>query len=134
MVRLIARFLFTVSLCSLISCSEDQFRSKPISVGRSVTVTGLASFYSDALQGRKTASGEHYNREAFTAAHRAFPFGTLVRIVNQRNGKSIVVRINDRGPYVDGRIIDLSWRAAHSLDMIADGVVPVLLELIAPTR
>lgn len=134
MVQLIARIVFIVSFCGLISCSEERFRSKPINVGRAVTVTGLASFYSDALQGRKTASGERYNREAFTAAHRTYPFGTLIRIVNQRNGKSIVVRINDRGPYVDGRIIDLSWRAAHSLDMIADGVVPVLLELIAPSR
>lgn len=105
-----------------------------MNVGRTVSVTGLASFYSDALQGRQTASGERYNREAFTAAHRTYPFGTLLKIVNQRNGKSIVVRINDRGPYVEGRIIDLSWRAAHSLDMIADGVVPVLLELIAPPR
>ena len=134
MIRLIARIVFIISFCSLISCSEEQFRSKPMNVGRAATVTGFASFYSDALQGRKTASGERYNREAFTAAHRTYPFGTLIRIVNQRNGKSIVVRINDRGPYVDGRIIDLSWRAAQALDMIADGVVPVLLELIAPAR
>ena len=124
-------FLLIVALYGLASCGEDRHRYRPSSLPeRPNTVSGFASYYSDALHGRQTANGERYNREAFTAAHRTLPFGTLIQVTNKRNGKSIVVRINDRGPYVDGRVIDLSWRAAQSLGMVNEGVVPVNLETV----
>jgi rare lipoprotein A len=88
---------------------------------------GLASWYGGKHHGGPTASGERFNKRAMTAAHRKFPFGTRVRVTNLKNGKSVVVRINDRGPY--GRaIIDVSEAAAEKLDMIRAGVVPVKLE------
>lgn len=93
---------------------------------------GLASYYSDTLHGRLTASGERYDREALTAAHPTLPFGTVVRVTNLKNGKSIEVRINDRGPFVAKRVIDLSFRAAHAISMIKRGTVLVQLEVIRP--
>lgn len=92
--------------------------------------TGRASWYSDALHGRSTASGEPYDREALTAAHRELPFGTRVRVTRANDRRSVVVRINDRGPFVAGRVIDLSRRAAEELDMIEDGVVDVELVIV----
>ena len=91
---------------------------------------GLASWYGKDFHGRKTASGEVYNMYAFTAAHKSIPLGTYVRVKNLKNGKTVVVKINDRGPYVPGRIIDLSYAAAKSLDMIKDGVVPVEITVL----
>lgn len=91
---------------------------------------GLASYYSDEFHGRVTASGEIYNREDYTAAHRTLPFGTYVRVINMKNKLTVIVRINDRGPFVEGRIIDLSYAAAQKLDMIRDGVVPVVIEIM----
>jgi len=92
---------------------------------------GKAVYYSSAYQGRKTASGEVYDEEALTAAHRTLAFGTVVRVTNLGNGKSVVVRINDRGPFgkKKERIIDLSLAAAREIDMVKAGVVPVLLEI-----
>jgi peptidoglycan lytic transglycosylase len=90
-------------------------------------VRGYASWYGEA---QMTASGERFNKHAMTAAHRSLPMGTHVRVTNTRNGKSVVVRINDRGPYGKGRIIDLSEAAAKELDMIDAGVAPVTLEVI----
>jgi rare lipoprotein A len=92
---------------------------------------GLASYYADSYDGRKTASGERFDIAAFTAAHRTLPFGTRVRVTNQDNGKSVVVRITDRGPFVKGRVIDLSPAAAKKIDMIHAGVVPVKLEVLS---
>jgi rare lipoprotein A len=90
--------------------------------------TGYASWYGEA---QMTASGERFDRHALTAAHRSLPLGTHVRVTNQKNGKSVVVRINDRGPYGGhGRIIDLSEAAARRLDMIDAGVVPIVLEVV----
>jgi rare lipoprotein A len=92
------------------------------------TQRGLASWYGEAQQ---TASGERFDRRALTAAHRTLRFGTRVRVTNQRNGRSVVVRINDRGPFGGhGRIIDLSEAAARVLQMIDAGVVPVVLEVL----
>lgn len=84
--------------------------------------TGMASFY---WHGQKTASGERFNPSAMTAAHRTRPFGQYVRVTNLRNGRSVVVRINDRGPFVRGRVIDLSRAAAVAIGMTGAGVVPV---------
>ena len=88
---------------------------------------GQASFYADRYHGRRTASGERYDRGALTAAHRTLPFGTRVRVTHQGNGRETVVRINDRGPFVRGRVIDLSRRAAEELDMMRSGTAPVRL-------
>jgi len=86
---------------------------------------GKASWYGNQFHGRTTASGEVFDQEAMTAAHRKLPFGTIVRVRNLCNDKTVVVRINDRGPFIRGRIIDLSKGAARRIGMIRDGVVPV---------
>jgi rare lipoprotein A len=94
--------------------------------------TGLASWYGDAHHGRRTASGDTYDQEALTAAHRSLPFGTIVRVTNAKNGRTVEVRINDRGPMIKGRIVDLSRAAARRLGALSDGVVPVRLLVISP--
>ncbi len=97
--------------------------------GRFVQV-GVASWYGPGFHGRKTASGEVFNMHAFTAAHRSLPFGTLVRVTYLKTGKSVVVRINDRGPWKRGRIIDLSYAAARAIGLLRDGTGRVRLEVI----
>jgi rare lipoprotein A len=91
--------------------------------------TGLASFYGAAQDGNKTANGDTFNPRSYTAAHHTLAFGTVVRVTNTGNGRSVKVSINDRGPNIKGRIIDLSAAAARALDMQKDGVVPVRLEV-----
>ncbi len=91
---------------------------------------GIASWYGKKFHGRKTSNGEIYNMYTFTAAHKKIPFGTIVKVTNINNGKSVKVRINDRGPYKKGRIIDLSYKAAKEIDMVNDGVVDVKLEIM----
>ncbi len=86
---------------------------------------GAASWYGPGFHGRKTASGERFNAGDFTAAHRTLPFGTRVRVMNRANGRSVVVRINDRGPYAHGRVIDLSRASAKALGV--NGVAQVAL-------
>ncbi len=93
--------------------------------------TGLASWYGHPYHGRAAANGEIYDMEKFTAAHRTLPFGTVVRVTNLGNGKSVDVRIIDRGPFVAGRIIDLSHAAAKTIEMIGPGVAQVRLDIIA---
>jgi len=90
----------------------------------------MATYYGDEFQGKKTASGEIYNQWEFTCAHKKLPFGTMLRVTNLKNKKSVVVRVNDRGPWVKGRILDLSYAAAKEMAMIADGVVKVKIEII----
>lgn len=87
--------------------------------------TGLASYYADRFHGRTTASGERYDRHVFTAAHRHYAFGTRVRVTRVDNGRAVEVRINDRGPFVKGRVIDLSYAAARKIGMLQDGVIAV---------
>ncbi len=91
---------------------------------------GYASWYGEKFHGRSTASGEIFDMNAYTAAHRSLPFGTRVRVTNEDNGRSVLVRINDRGPWVEGRIIDLSYAAAKQLGMLEAGVVRVRLEVL----
>ncbi len=96
---------------------------------------GIASWYGDKEHGRKTASGERFNKYAHTAAHRTLPMGTIVRVVNLENGRDTLVKINDRGPFVSGRIIDLSYASAKDLGMIEKGTAMVKLEVISiPTH
>nr|WP_319021332.1 septal ring lytic transglycosylase RlpA family protein [Pseudomonas sp. FME51] len=92
--------------------------------------SGQASFYADRYQNRKTASGEPYKAGQNTAAHRTLPFGSQVRVTNVRNGKSVVVRINDRGPFVRGRVIDLSRSAFASIGDTSAGLLSVRIEVI----
>jgi len=91
---------------------------------------GEASYYAHRYHGRTTANGEIYDENKMTAAHKTLPFGTTVRVTNLANGKKVVVRINDRGPFIKGRIIDLSYKAAGELDYISRGVVKVRVEIL----
>jgi len=92
---------------------------------------GLASYYGESLRGQRTASGERFDPDAFTAAHRSLAFGTCMRVENARNGRSVRVRVNDRGPFVKGRIVDVSQAAARALDFLREGVARVRLFLCA---
>ncbi len=89
---------------------------------------GLASYYGRRFQGRRTASGQRYDAEAFTCAHRSLPFGTRLRITDLESGRSVVVTVNDRGPAVRGRVVDVSLAAARALDLVKRGVTRVRLE------
>lgn len=93
---------------------------------------GKASFYSKRMQGRKMSSGLRYHNDSLYCAHKKHPFGTLLKVVNKRNGKSVIVKVTDRGPFGRGRVVDLSWRAAKELDMIATGVVDVEVSVYKP--
>ncbi len=97
------------------------------SCGHKITETGKASFYADKFQGRHTANGEVFSQSKITAAHKTLPFGTKVKVKNLTNGKTVKVRINDRGPFVSGRIIDLSKKAAKKIDMVDAGVAKVVI-------
>jgi rare lipoprotein A len=118
MSRRSAILLYAVVGLALVGCRE------PTSVEE-----GLASFYADSFHGSKTASGEIYNKRAMTAAHRTLAFDTRVEVTNLENGRSVRVRINDRGPHVEGRIIDLSAAAARKLRMTETGTARVRLEI-----
>ena len=93
-----------------------------------ITQTGKASYYADKFNGRRTANGEIFRQRKKTAASKTLPFGTIVKVKNLSNGKTVKVRINDRGPFVEGRIIDLSKKAAKKIDMIRAGVQPVQIK------
>ena len=99
-----------------------------------IRLSGWASWYGPGFHGNRSASGEIYNQNALTAAHRSLPFGTKVRVINTRTGSSVVVRINDRGPYIGGRIIDLSAAAARIVGVMKTGVAPVRVEVLSNQR
>ncbi len=98
---------------------------------RTQSLQGTASYYGGRFHGRKTASGERFNQNAMTAAHKTLPLGTKVRVTNLRNGETVDVKINDRGPYIKGRIIDLSKGAARRLGMLHSGTAKVRLEVVS---
>ncbi|BCR04244.1 hypothetical protein DESUT3_13130 [Desulfuromonas versatilis] len=121
--------LFALTLCGLLASGCGLVvapKEEPSAPG----AVGLASYYHDKFQGRRTASGERLDQNALTAAHRSYPFGTRVRVQNLENGKSVDVRINDRGPFVSGRIIDLTRRAAKAIGMLQQGVARVRLHVL----
>lgn len=91
---------------------------------------GMASYYGPGFHGRRAADGSIYNMYQFTCAHKKLPFGTRLKVTNKKNGKSIVVTVTDRGPYVKGRIVDLSVAAAKEIDMLRSGVAPVTIEVL----
>ncbi len=119
----------------LSACGHKQVQVKapqPVSVS-SGELEGMASYYAEPYHGRRTANGETFDTyRELTAAHRTLPFNTLVRVTNKTNGREVDVRINDRGPFIDGRVIDLSLRAAREIDMVRAGVAPVKLKVVKP--
>ncbi|MDX1453435.1 MAG: septal ring lytic transglycosylase RlpA family protein [Oleiphilaceae bacterium] len=117
-----------VLFCLLAGCSTAHPGAGGSWVG--FTETGQASYYADALQDRKTASGAPYKHELATAAHKTLPFGSTVKVTNTENGKSVVVEINDRGPFVEGRIIDLSKSAFSSIGRPSLGLINVKIEVL----
>jgi len=114
--------------------SQDPVRTTSSSSANSSTASelvGLASYYAEPYHGRKTANGETFDSyQELTAAHRTLPFNTVVKVTNENNGRDVEVRINDRGPFIDGRIIDLSLKAAREIDMVRAGIVPVKLDIL----
>ena len=119
-----------ILLSSIYSTADAAHRRKHPSKRQTAATEGTASFYSDQFHGRKTANGETFRKDQLTAAHPSLPFGTWVRVTNLSNGKDVVVRINDRGPFVKGRIIDLSLTAAKEIGIMQNGVVQVKLEAL----
>ena len=95
--------------------------------------TGKASYYASRFDGRLTASGEVFSNDSLTAAHRSLPFGTMVEVSNQANGRSVILRINDRGPFIEGRIIDVTQKAARELGFYEKGLADVRISLVEDT-
>ena len=124
------RLMFALIVVAVMAsgCSSVPTASSPD--GGDHEVAGLASWYGEQFHGNQTASGEIYDMHQHTAAHRTLPFGTVVRVRVVENRKSVVVRINDRGPFVSGRVIDLSYAAARDLGMVQAGVAEVELEVV----
>lgn len=119
--------LSVVILTSISSCSTVQYKTDPELIG--YTEHGIASFYAMKFQFRKTSSGDRFNQLALTAAHRSLPFGTKVRVTNLANNRSVTVKINDRGPFIEGRIIDLSRYAFSKIGDTEQGLIKVKLEV-----
>lgn len=111
---------------------EDAVAASPPMTG--AALTGIASWYGPRHHGRPTANGERYDMRAFTAAHPSLPMGTRLRVIDTATGRSVAVMVNDRGPHVAGRILDLSWRAAHELGMLRTGVAAVALQILPPAE
>ena len=109
-------------------CSSTPKAGAPQPVGH--TETGMASFYGNEFQSRKTSNGEIFDQAKLTAAHRTLAFGTRLKVTNTQNGKSVVVRVNDRGPFAKGRILDLSSSAFKTIASLNAGVIPVRIEII----
>lgn len=97
---------------------------------QSTYMDGRASYYHNSLHGRKMANGQRYNRDSMTCAHRSLPFGTRLRVTNPMNGEQVIVKVTDRGPYVRGRVIDLSYAAARRLGTLRSGVAMVQIEIL----
>lgn len=113
-------------------CSWFRKAPAPIAPEEGATQIGVASWYGPGFHGRRTANGEIYDQHGLTAAHRTLPHHTWVRVTNLTNGQTVQVRINDRGPYVDDRVIDLSYGAAQRIGMIGSGIAPVEIEVLEP--
>ena len=113
---------------SIINPASSTSRQAMASGESYLVAEGKASYYSNNFHGRKTASGERFNHRHFTAAHRSLPFGASVRVINLENGKNVVVRINDRGPHLKGRIIDVSPAAAKEIGLFGNGTANVRIE------
>ena len=135
--RRVLRLAPVLAVCILVTACG---KSVPVAQRASRTtpdseLKGQASYYAEPYHGRPTASGEIFDTyKDMTAAHRTLPFNTLVRVTNEDNGRNVDVRINDRGPFVKGRVIDLSLKAARELDMVRAGVAPVKLTILGESK
>jgi rare lipoprotein A len=130
----VRRLCFVIfALLVLSACGRRQAQVKPpqpVSVS-SRELEGIGSYYAEPYHGRRTANGEVFDTyQELTAAHKTLPFNTMVRVTNKANGREVDVRINDRGPFIEGRVIDLSLRAAREIDMVRAGIVPVKLQIL----
>lgn len=112
------------------ACAHPGRRAEAPAEARPAREVGLASYYARALEGQRTASGVPYDGRAMTCAHRWHAFGTLLRVVDLETGRSVVVRVTDRGPFARGRVIDLSYAAARALGILERGVVRVAVEVV----
>ena len=130
---MIARLLPLAVVAGLVvACAGPRATLRPTPAVIGAEERGLASWYGHPYHGRRTSSGEVYDMHAMTAAHRTLPFSTWLHIENLNNGRAVRVRVNDRGPWVDGRIVDVSQAAGLALGIVGPGVVPVRLRVIAP--
>ena len=126
--------IFGACVITLCGCAHRSTARTPAAVRIGTTQTGIASWYGVPYNGRAAASGEIYDMEQLTAAHRTFPFNTWIEVTDLDNGKKVDVRVNDRGPFVHHRIIDLSRAAAREIDMVGPGTARVKLKVITPPR
>jgi len=132
-VRMLVPIVMIAASLGASSCGGKKIKAaKPPRLGS--TESGIASWYGHPYHGRRAANGEIYDMEKLTAAHRTMPFDTWVRVKNLSNGRTVVVRIQDRGPFVGGRIIDLSRAAAREIEMIGPGIAKVQLTVIQPPK
>src|SRR5882672_8579520 len=129
--------ILIVVLALLSACGHGKARAgiptsrSPIVRVPDSELEGVASYYAEPYNGRRTASGEIFDTyNGMTAAHKTLPFNTMVRVTNKTNGREVDVRINDRGPFIDGRVIDLSLRAAREIELVGPGVAPVKLKVL----
>jgi rare lipoprotein A len=121
-------FLAVLVSISVLGCSS--LKTGKVSDWTGYTASGKASFYADKHQLNKTASGELYNHNLKTAAHRTLPFGTRLKVTNIKNGKTVIVQVNDRGPFIKGRVVDLSKSAFSSIGSTSAGLIGVKIEVI----
>lgn len=126
--------LVSAALASLLILAGIDAQARTHSRQSGDAQAGMASYYHDRFHGRRTASGARYDKNSLSAAHKTLPLGTQVRVTDTRNGRSVVVRINDRGPYARGRVIDLSRAAAQEIGLTRKGVSPVKLEILGTSR
>jgi len=124
--------VITLGLGGCVAPPPSQAIPAPPSPPELTLLVGRASWYGGAHHGRLTASGERFDMNALTAAHRTLPFGTRLRVVNLNNSRAVEVRVNDRGPVVPGRMLDLSYEAARTLDAVPRGVIPVRITILPP--
>jgi len=124
----------SVSACS--GVAEQIVSTAPVAKPLSYTnaESGKASWYGPRFHGRKTANGERYNMNAYSAAHRTYAFGTKICVHNLKNGRGVTLRVNDRGPFIRGRVVDVSRKAAYGLDMVRSGTAPVRVEVLDKAR
>jgi len=126
-------YLFSFTSCEFLDELESSTENPPEPLpNKTFEQEGIASYYADKFEGRTTASGEIFRQDSLTAAHKHLPFGTIVLVTNLKNNQQVTVKINDRGPFVSGRIIDLSKRGAQTINMINDGIVDVKIEAVIP--
>ena len=124
--------LISVWLMLMAACTGCSHAPGPGSVVPDSAQSGVASYYASKFEGRRTANGERYTSAEYTAAHRTLPFGTRIRVTHLRSGRTVECRVNDRGPFKKGRIVDLSRRAAEALGIVSDGLAKVRVEVLEP--